>query len=330
MTQLLAAVVALAASPVGPAASPAEPAGTVRIWHAPFGKWPDAVWMASAGAEVVVVPRIGRIMRFAFRGGRNALWSNRALEGKPVPDANRAAEWANYGGDKLWPAPQDRWSWPPDPLLDGAPHEVATDRGIVLTSPASPTAGIRFVREIRLAPGGAVLRVRNVMENVSQKPVEWSVWQVAQVDAPLYVSMPVHRAGGFPKGYRAFPGAEPRAELLTVTATEVRMRRDPRRGAKIGGDSPLGWVRAVWPDKRLTITIQLRPGVRVERGAPYPDGGCALELWSNPDPLRYMELELLGPIVRLPPGGRAEMTTVWTLERQGPAGVRRADRPPRR
>jgi len=323
MTALLACISALAASPHGGS-------GDVRIWRAPCGKWPDAVWMASAHAEAAVVPRIGRIVRFALRGGRNALWTNPALEGRPAPDAERAKEWANYGGDKLWPAPQDRWSWPPDLALDGAAHEADTLGGVVLTSPASAKAGIRFVREIRLSPGGAELRVRNVMENVSGKPVEWSVWEVAQVDRPSFVALPVHRAGRFPKGYRAFPGAEPRSSFLAVKAGEVRMRRDPKRGAKIGGDSPLGWVRAVWPDRRLSLSVELRPGVRVERGAAYPDGGCALELWSNPDPLPYMELELLGPIVRLPPGGRAEMTTVWALEKTAAGALRRAGRPTRR
>jgi hypothetical protein len=66
-------------------------------------------------------------------------------------------EWLNYGGDKLWPAPQgwdgeDQWPGPPDPVLDGGPYELAVieARGsqvaVRLTSREDPRSGIQSLR----------------------------------------------------------------------------------------------------------------------------------------------------------------------------------------
>src|SRR3954467_7564874 len=70
-------------------------------------------------AEVVVVPELGRVMRFALRGeaattagvtGAAAddgpFWINPTLGQRFAPEADG---WINHGGDKAWPAPQSDW-----------------------------------------------------------------------------------------------------------------------------------------------------------------------------------------------------------------------------
>ena len=48
-------------------------------------------------------------------GGPNVLWENLKLSGKTVDLKSPGKDWTNFGGDKLWPAPQERSGWPPDP-----------------------------------------------------------------------------------------------------------------------------------------------------------------------------------------------------------------------
>lgn len=271
--------------------------------------WPGSVRLSNRSVEMVIVPAIGRIMRFAPTGGPNPLWENPALTGKlAAPDRT---EWTNFGGDKLWPAPQARWGWPPDAHLDGSAWRlrIRSDRSVVMDSPVSPTLRLRFRRTIAMHATAPEATIRNELINDGDKPVEWSVWEIAQVDDPEWVGMPRDATSGFPEGHRVFPGSPLPPGALEVTTKHVEARRNATQAYKIGGDpddTRLSCRKDGW-----TFTIS---GAR--RGAgPYPDEGCSVEVYSNPDPLPYMEMEILGPIVRIEPGRHASLVTRWRLSR---------------
>jgi hypothetical protein len=57
--------------------------------------------------------------------------------------------------------------------------------------------------------------------------------------------------------------------------------------------------------------------VAVISGAQYPDFGCNFEVFTNPD---FIELEALGPLVELPPGGVVEHVEHWWLFADVPSG----------
>ena len=79
--------------------------------------------------QLHVVPEIGgRVIQYTF-GKKDFFWINPKLAGKTSLKTGLDPEggWLNYGGDKLWPAPQgwdnDRqWPGPPDAVLDGQPY----------------------------------------------------------------------------------------------------------------------------------------------------------------------------------------------------------------
>ncbi len=50
----------------------------------------------------------------------------------------------------------------------------------------------------------------------------------------------------------------------------------------------------------------------VDPSATYADYGCSFEIFSNPD---FLELETLGPLVQLAPGGSAGHVEHWSLTR---------------
>jgi hypothetical protein len=51
-------------------------------------------------------------------------------------------------------------------------------------------------------------------------------------------------------------------------------------------------------------------------GAEYPDQGSSVEIYTNPDPLDYIELETLGPLQNLKAGDRIERVNTYTLIRR--------------
>lgn len=283
----------------------------VEITRKTYRGWPGCWELRNASAEMVVVPQIGRILRFGPRGGENLLWENPALWGKEVAPAEARQEWANFGGDKIWPAPQERWSWPPDPWLDGSPWTVRREgpAAIVMESPVSRATGLQVRRRLVMDPARPRVRLKNVLLNRDDRAVEWSVWEVAQVDDPEWCSMPRGEGSAFSRGYRLFPDSPIDLESRVTVGEAVRARRDPTRSYKIGSFSRLPELQS----RKGGWTFVLRgPGAF---GGAYPDEGCNAEIYSNPDPLAYVELETLGPIQRIEPQRGVVLETVWELRR---------------
>jgi len=103
-------------------ASPGARAQTTVAMKPDYRDWGwDALVMENGLITLAVVPRIGaRVMQYDL-GQHPSIFVNAQELGKvyePQPDSL----WHNYGGYKNWPAPQERWNWPPPPILDGAPY----------------------------------------------------------------------------------------------------------------------------------------------------------------------------------------------------------------
>ena len=60
----------------------------------------------------------------------------------------------------------------------------------------------------------------------------------------------------------------------------------------------------------------LRIDAPLRVGAEHPDRGSSTEIYTNPDPLRYIELETLGPLQFLKPGEGISHVNTYTLLRR--------------
>lgn len=282
----------------------------VTLTRVDYHGWKGAYRLSNRRVELVYVPQIGRVMRYGFIHGPNVLWNNPALYDKTVDLAHPPKDWTNFGGDKLWPAPQDAWGWPPDPAIDPGRQTVRVLQGnrLQVTGGPSKKHNIRFVREIALDTTGTGVTLRNTMENVSDETVNWSVWEVTQVDRPSEVVLPLSLTGRFNGGYRTFKDNAPAEMMWRIIGSRLHLRRDVKRTFKVGTDSRLGWIRMNARGLGFAVFAPL------ERGATYPDGGCAQEVYSNPDPLPYMEMELLGPVRSLAPLQKTTFVTRWMLK----------------
>jgi hypothetical protein len=271
--------------------------------------WSECYRMSNGNVDLIYVPQIGRLMRFGYVGGPNFIWENPKLAGQSQDSDFPGKDWMNFGGDKLWPAPQDRWGWPPDPVIDAGQAEVKVlpNGRLRIIGKASKKHGIRFIREISLDPKLPVVNIINIMENTSDMPQSWSIWEVCQVDRPLWAGVPESKSGRFRSGHYAFKGNEPARGYLRKDNEQVRIMRNAKKGAKIGSDSREGYAFAYKAGTDFAIKID------TTRGARYPDNGCIEEIWTNADPDQYVELEVLSPIRTLKPGERSSVKTRWSL-----------------
>jgi hypothetical protein len=148
-------------------------------------------------------------------------------------------------------------------------------------------------------------------EKVSGPPAETAVWVITQAKDPVAVYVPVPKDTKFPEGTtKEFPLPKDQAELKDGF---VRLSRDPKGPHKIGNDAS----SIVWVGEHEVLRIDIAR----EAEAKYPDGGCSTEVYTNGDPVPYVELEALGPLHLLSVGDRISATNTYTLYHREGANV---------
>jgi hypothetical protein len=270
--------------------------------------WSDCYRIANAQVEAVIVPAIGRVMQLRLVGeSSGAFWENRALDGQLHDAASN--DWINFGGDKCWPAPQEHWTgqqgrdWPPPEAFDARPVEaVARARGVIATSPLDPDFGIQVVRCVELDAGQPIMRIRTEYRKLHGHAVRVGIWTVTQMQEPERVCILLPSKSKFTSGYVRLLAAEPAD--LKIDGRLLSLGRHARKHAKIGSDAN----SMAWVGHNCVVRIDAQSG-----GGEYPDGGCVTEVYTNPDPLKYVELETLGPLATMNAGDRIEETTVYTV-----------------
>jgi hypothetical protein len=147
----------------------------------------DAIYLSNETTELVVVPSLGRILRYGMKGGANVLWSCRLKGG----DAWKVGSWKNWGGEKIWIWPQEMWptragkAWPPPG--DGAEQawkaEIA-GKIVRLRGPLFEGFNCRAIREIELAESGSTVTLTTRLEADNGPLIPGvAAWSVTQVRA---------------------------------------------------------------------------------------------------------------------------------------------------
>nr|WP_281381665.1 DUF4380 domain-containing protein [Conexibacter arvalis] len=294
-----------------------------------------------------LVPALGGRLLALRHEGRELLYRNdrlidarlhrRPAEAELPPLDGTLGSWRNYGGDKTWPAPQGwsgpaEWAGPPDPVLDSGPYGWSCERRgeevvVTLRSAPDPRTGLLLERRVTLAAGASGFALELAMENASERPVRWALWNVTQVRGERDPD------GGAWVGLDADAGQEAVVGLVAGTGTPRFERVAPDRAhvpdqdvvGKLGFPGACGWLAYVAGDRVL------RQRWAVDRGAPHPDRGSRAEVWlEHPldapldelgglrPPDRVVECEVVGPLTELAPGARAELRIDWdVLPREG-------------
>ena len=279
----------------------------------------EAYRLSNGILTVVAVPGLGgRVMSFSL-AGRELFFANHD-ELAAGPPWQVEGRWRNWGGYKMWPAPQARWGGPPDPpggVLDGGAYSAHVEvepegrwSAVTMVSERDEVTGLRFERSLRLEVGSSSALLSQRMANVSEDSVEWSIWDVTQVPGrgapgePAWVYFQLEGDGGDP-GYVLQAGEPDNPTWVPGVAQGVMGVKYTGRVGKIGEMSRGNWMAFRSGD---LVYAKLFPQASPEEV--YPDGGVNVEVWSNPDP-SYMEMEILGPLTTLAPGEAADHEQRW-------------------
>lgn len=323
-------------------------------WAAPALQAWDTIDLKNDLIEVQPVPKIGgRIIQYKL-GDYGFFWVNKKLAGKEPPPGRLGpnGEWLNYGGDKLWPAPQgwdneNQWPGPPDPVLDGGPYtaEVKEEAGRVnavkLTSAKDRRSGIQFSRLIKLFEGTTRVRIRATMKNIDTKPRRWGIWAVTQFDTGnrhgdgynqnYWTYCPLNPNSMYHKDYNVLFGVVNNTSFKPDYQNKMMRVHYENRVGKIGLDSPAGWVATVDATDGYVFVHRFK----YEGAKPYPDNS-SVEFWCNgqgefvawgklvkmpedPEQTPYLlETEILSPFAKLDPGESYTFHYDWYAARIPP------------
>lgn len=295
----------------GCASTPSHQPSDINVLRVTYHGWTNAYRIKNNTVEVMVVADVGRVMSFRFHGSDNVFWEDRSLDGQ-MGDFSKG--WINFGGDKTWPAPESEWGrytkkgWQPPPAFDSLPVKAYVEGDdVVLTSPVDPFYGIRTVRRISLEPHAPVLRIKTSYQRAFGDASQVAIWVITQFKDPEGVFVPMAADSLFTNGCFRFnaepwPQLQPKDGIISIT-------RDLNTPHKMGTDAD----RLLWMGKDEMCLVECPRKPNRE----YPDHGASAEVYTNPDPKRYVELETLGPLIMLGKGQSMESVNTYTLLRRG-------------
>ena len=289
---------------------------TITVEKVAYHGWSNNVRLSNGEAELIATLDVGpRIISYRLEGGPNVFknYDDQLGEGGEP-------EWMIRGGHRLWTAPEDTTR---TYATDNVPVEMVPSgpNSIRLISRAAEREyGVLKEIEVRMETTGSRVFVTHRIENVGKAAAELAPWALS-VMAPGGVEVlplpPKAPHPGSPKNAKS-PADFAANQLMRLWAYTdmqdprwhfggkyITLRQDPSKGpTKLGLDLSAGWA-AYANDGTLFVK-------RFERldGRDYPDGGCNYETFTNED---MLEMESLGPLVKLEPGRRVEHLERWEL-----------------
>ena len=263
----------------------------MKVEKTVYSGW-KSVRLSTPELEAIVTLDVGpRVIHLAVPGGKNLFAEFPDHRGR-----KQGNEWLSFGGHRLWHAPEV-FPRTYEPDFDPVPHQIDDDT-LKLRPKTEKGTGLRKEMDIRLEGNRARLVHRLVNESVWD--VEVAAWCLS-VMAPggtLYVPQEPY----FPHPDVLTPArqlvlwpftnmADPR---FTWGEKLIQMReRGGVTKQKFGLNNSLGWAAY-----HVDGTLFLKTFPRFAK-ATYPDLGCNCEFFTMPG---FLEVETLGPLVRLAPG----------------------------
>ncbi len=275
-----------------------------------FGGWNNNLHLQNDACELLITLDVGpRILKFAPRGGDNVFQVADSQLGGTEEEL-----WQGRGGHRLWIAPESfPFTYAPDNFE--VDYQIYPNGGVILTAPDEMPQGFSKQIEVSLHSEAAKVRVVHRLTNVVDEEQEVAAWMLS-VMAPggteILAQPPAKSHPGFGPG-----DFTPDRTLVLWPFTNlsdprfyfgpkfITVQQDRSLGAtKFGLNHAGGWA-AYYIDGTLFVKH-----FTLDAKATYPDRNCNFETFTNEG---ILEIETLGPLTKLKPGGVLEAIEEWEL-----------------
>lgn len=276
--------------------------------------WKNALKLSNGDVELIATLDVGpRIVSYRLADGQNVLKEYADQQGK-----SGESTWQIRGGHRLWVAPEDierTYATDNGPIS----YEVETSGAVRFVQPAD-SHGIKKTMAVKLAPKGSEVTITHTIENAGKEATSLAPWALTVMSGGgvEIIPQPPHAPHpGSSTGAKAADDFLPHFTLVlwpyfeftdprwTFGKDLILLRHMQRGPTKIGLSNSAGWAGYV---NNGTLFLKRFDW---EKQATYPDRGVNYETFSNED---MVEMESLGPLVKLAPGGAVEHVERWSLQ----------------
>jgi len=271
-----------------------------------YGGWPNCIRISNDEIELIVTTDIGpRIVRFGYINQQNFFYLVPGHLGKTGGE-----EWRIYGGHRLWIAPEAMpGSYNPD--NEKVEFEVS-DSSIKLVQAKESITGIVKEMEITLSPHKNEVTILHRLLNQNLWDIELAVWplsMLAQGGRAIVPHEPYGEGNDFllpARSLALWQFTKMNDPRWIWGEKYIQAKQDPAHTSeqKIGVTNKQEWAAYYLNGEVLIKRFNFNPG------AVYPDYGSNNEIYMNGD---FLEIETLGPLTKLVPGGVVEHTEHWLL-----------------
>jgi hypothetical protein len=250
-----------------------------------------------------------RIVGFGPAGGENILAETLDVKW----DAGHGT-FELLGGHRLWFAPETIDCSVPDSTgLELTAIACDGGQAIRMTGAVEAPTGLRKIIEARLDPDAASVWLTHILANEGTRTLELSPWPITQLrpggQATVQLPAATEEHVVTPNQLLVlWPYASWSDERLSISDGRLTVRAASASRFKIGCLSTTGVVTYV----RDGLRFEKRFNPALDR--PHADMGCNLEIYTDQGGI---ELESLGPLVRLAPGQSVTHDERWELSEAG-------------
>ena len=287
----------------------------VTVERLAYQGWKNNLKLSNGQAELIITLDVGpRILSYKLAGGVNVFKEFADHLGK-----SGEAEWMCRGGHRLWASPEDLTrTYYGD---NGPVKAVELSDGFVRLTPEPETPyGLQKEIDVKLDPTGTGVTVVHRIKNVGHEPTELAPWGLTVMDGGGVEIIPLPPKSphpGSPKNAKTPEDFAPNQSFIfwpytdftdprfTFGSRYLLLRQEPgTQATKIGMAHAGGWVGYL---NHGALFVKKFPRVA---GKTYPDRGCNFETYTDAN---ILEIESLGPLVKLEPKHQTEHTEHWEL-----------------
>lgn len=270
-----------------------------------FGGWENNLRIANGRTELIITLDVGpRVISYRTADCTNVFKTFDTQLG----GANES-EWMPRGGHRFWLAPEDPVLsyWPDN---DPVEHRVISDYEVETINQPTKQRPIRKIMTLALEPAASRVTVTHRAENHSHEALHLGTWGLSAMVPGGCEIIPLPRLGEHPRdllpnrSMTLWPFTDMTDRRWRWGQRFIVLRQEEAGPTKLGLAHREGWIAYHRTDSLFLKTIEFR------EDAIYPDFGCNFETFANEE---MLEVEALGPLTEVAPGGVTEHTERWDL-----------------
>lgn len=271
--------------------------------YANFGK---CVFLENGTAVLGITVDVGpRIICYSLKDRKNIMLEDR--ERVFTEEAVGCGKWINYGGHRLWCAPELN---PETYFPDNSPVEYVIEGSTVTFTPKPTDFGKAFSITVTMDENTPLVTVTHRIKNISDKPSKYAAWAITGLTTGGVCKIPVSTKKTGYLGNRVLSLwdytdiYDPR---FRMTNDEIRIRQDvfKSNAFKIGLNVDEGFALYAVNEQIFVKSVPMYSTETV-----YPDFSCNFESYTND---RFLECENIGEYREYAPGEEAVLTEKWFL-----------------